>query len=127
MQASEAQSMRELEVENAKLRHLLAEALGLLAFLLHSAARREAQFDSDGCFLPLQAHNPADGREDLISEDEEALWMAARLRQPGPFPIEAAIHLHMPAPRYRAYTLALHRTALRSSGATSRQPRCTRR
>jgi len=74
--------------------HLLparAEAWGLLALLLHAESRRGAQFDAQGRFLPLPAQDPAGWRDDLIREAEAALWTAARLRQPGPFQIEAAI------------------------------------
>lgn len=68
-----------------------AEAWGLLALLLHAEARRGSQFDADGRFVPLAAQDPRGWREDLIGEAESALWTAARLRQPGPFQIEAAI------------------------------------
>lgn len=75
--------------------HLLpgqAEAWGLLALLLHAEARRGAQFDTSGRFVPLTSQDPTDWNGDLISEAEAALWTAAKLRQPGPFQIEAAIH-----------------------------------
>lgn len=68
-----------------------AEAWGLLALLLHAESRRAAQFDAEGRFVPLPAQDPAGWRDDLIREAEAALWTAARLRQPGPFQIEAAI------------------------------------
>lgn len=68
-----------------------AEAWGLLALLLHAESRRAAQFDAEGRFVPLSAQDPAGWREDLIGEAEAALWTAAKLRQPGPFQIEAAI------------------------------------
>ena len=68
-----------------------AEAWGLLALLLHAEARRAAQFDADGRFVPLAAQDPATWSDELIREAEAALWTAAGLRQPGPFQIEAAI------------------------------------
>lgn len=68
-----------------------AEAWGLLALLLHAESRRAAQFDTEGRFVPLPAQDPACWRNDLIREAEVALWTAARLCQPGPFQIEAAI------------------------------------
>ncbi|AMJ59634.1 RNA polymerase sigma factor [Bosea sp. PAMC 26642] len=68
-----------------------AEAWGLLALLLHAESRRAAQFDAEGRFVPLPAQDPAGWRDDLIREAEAALWTAAKLRQPGPFQIEAAI------------------------------------
>ncbi len=68
-----------------------AEAQGLLALLLHAEARRAAQFDTGGRFVPLTAQAPAAWNAALIDAAEAALWAAARLRQPGPFQIEAAI------------------------------------
>ncbi|MBI3347875.1 MAG: RNA polymerase subunit sigma-70 [Burkholderiales bacterium] len=68
-----------------------AEAWGLLALLLHVEARRAAQFDAAGRFVPLAAQDPAAWDADLAGQAEQALWTAARLRQPGPFQLEAAI------------------------------------
>jgi RNA polymerase sigma-70 factor (ECF subfamily) len=68
-----------------------AEAQGLLALLLHAQARRAAQFDAAGRFVPLAAQDPAAWDGALIEAAEAALWAAARLRQPGPLQIEAAI------------------------------------
>lgn len=92
---SPADDLREEALFLARLAaHLLptqAEAWGLLALLLHAESRRAAQFDANGRFVPLQAQDPADWRDDLIREAEAALWTAAKLRRPGPFQIEAAI------------------------------------
>lgn len=74
-----------------------AEAKGLLALMLYCEARRAARRDEAGRFVPLPEQDPADWDHALILEAEKALWMAARLRQPGPFQIEAAIqslHVH---------------------------------
>jgi RNA polymerase sigma-70 factor (ECF subfamily) len=68
-----------------------AEAWGLLALLLHVEARRPAQFDTAGRFVPLAAQAPVAWDAGLITNAEQALWTAARLRQPGPFQLEAAI------------------------------------
>jgi len=68
-----------------------AEAWGLLALLLHAQARRAAQVDAAGCFVPLAAQDPAAWDADLALQAEQALLTAARLRQPGPFQLEAAI------------------------------------
>jgi RNA polymerase sigma-70 factor, ECF subfamily len=68
-----------------------AEALGLLALMLYCQARRPAQFDADGRFVPLTAQDPLRWRRDLISQAEACLLQAARQRRPGPFQIEAAI------------------------------------
>ena len=68
-----------------------AEALGLLALLLYCEARRPALFDGDGRFVPLTLQDTGLWRRDLIAQAERVLWMAARLRAPGPLQIEAAI------------------------------------
>lgn len=92
---SPAEDLREEALFLARLTAQLlpgqAEAWGLLALLLHAEARRAAQFDADGRFVPLPAQDPTDWRDDLIGEAEAALWTAAGLRQPGPFQLEAAI------------------------------------
>ncbi|MBU2409466.1 MAG: RNA polymerase subunit sigma-70, partial [Gammaproteobacteria bacterium] len=69
-----------------------AEALGLLALMLYCEARRPAQFDADGRFVPLTSQDTALWRRDLILEAEQCLWQASRLHEPGAFQIEAAIH-----------------------------------
>jgi RNA polymerase sigma-70 factor (ECF subfamily) len=68
-----------------------AEALGLAALLAHCEARRSAQFDPAGAFMPLTRQDTALWRRDLIQEGEALLWQAARLRAPGPMQWEAAI------------------------------------
>ena len=92
---SPAEDLREEALFLARLAAQLlpgqAEALGLLALLLHAESRRAAQFDAEGRFVPLAAQDPASWRDDLIREAEQTLWSAAELRQPGPFQIEAAI------------------------------------
>ena len=92
---SPAEDLREEALFLARLTAQLlpgqAEAWGLLALLLHAEARRAAQFDADGRFVPLPTQDPTDWRDDLIGEAEAALWTAAGLRQPGPFQLEAAI------------------------------------
>jgi RNA polymerase sigma-70 factor (ECF subfamily) len=69
-----------------------AEALGLLALMLHNEARRPAQFDAGGGFVPLTHQDTQRWQHTLLQEAEQALWQAAQLRQPGAFQIEAAIH-----------------------------------
>ena len=90
-----AQDLREEAVFLARLVTGLqpdqAEAWGLLSLLLHAAARRAAQFDGAGRFVPLGAQDPAAWDADLTLQAENALLTAARLRQPGPFQLEAAI------------------------------------
>ena len=74
-----------------------AEALALLALLLHCEARAAAQFtdnedgEGESVFVPLAQQNTALWNRALILEAEEYLWRAARLRQSGSRQIEAAI------------------------------------
>jgi RNA polymerase sigma-70 factor, ECF subfamily len=68
-----------------------AEALALLALLLHCEARAAAQFNAQGVFVPLAQQDTALWSRALIQEAEDCLWRAAGLRQSGSFQIEAAI------------------------------------
>lgn len=68
-----------------------AEALGLLALMLHCEARRPALFDADGRFVPLTRQDTKRWDRTLIQEAESRLWRASQLRVPGHFQIEAAI------------------------------------
>jgi RNA polymerase sigma-70 factor (ECF subfamily) len=68
-----------------------AEALGLFALLLHAQARRPAQFDATGRFVPLTRQDTRMWQRDLMQQAEALLWRAAALRRPGPFQLEAAI------------------------------------
>ncbi len=68
-----------------------AEAAGLLALMRFCEARRPAQLDAAGQFVPLaQQEVQRWDRNTLISADR-LLMVAARLRRPGPFQLEAAI------------------------------------
>jgi RNA polymerase sigma-70 factor (ECF subfamily) len=68
-----------------------AEALGLLSLLLYCEARRPAQFDAAGDFVPLTRQDTALWNRSQLQEAEALLWLAARLRTPGPLQLEAAI------------------------------------
>ncbi len=68
-----------------------AEARGLLALMLFSRARRGAQRDEGGRFVPLAAQDVRRWDRDLIAKAEELLWSAAAKRDPGPFQLEAAV------------------------------------
>lgn len=68
-----------------------AEARGLLALMLFCEARRSAQFDASGRFVPLLEQDPAAWDAALVREGERCLWDAATLRAPGPYQLEAAI------------------------------------
>ncbi len=67
-----------------------AEALGLVALLLHAEARRNARI-VDGKYVALTDQNPALWDKDLIREAEHALAHAWSLKSVGRFQVEAAI------------------------------------
>lgn len=68
-----------------------AEALGLLALVLYCEARRPAQFDGRGDFVPLTEQDVERWDHALIDEAEACLWHASKWQSPGPFQWEAAI------------------------------------
>ena len=67
------------------------EALGLLALMLHTEARRAARRDAQGEFVPLDAQDPAHWDATLIDEAEALLLCASRMGAPGRFQLEAAV------------------------------------
>jgi RNA polymerase sigma-70 factor, ECF subfamily len=85
----------------ARLQPAHAEVHGLLALMLHAQARRPAQFDAAGAFVPLTQQDTTLWSRALMQQGEAALRHAASLRTPGPFQIEAAIQS---AHNQRAYT-----------------------
>lgn len=68
-----------------------AEALGLLALMLHLEARKAARRDAAGAYVPLQAQDVSLWDEALIAEAETLLFRAAGMRTVGRFQLEAAI------------------------------------
>lgn len=64
-----------------------AEALGLLALMLHAEARR----DDAGRYVPLAKQDPALWDDRLIDAAEDALRRASRLGAVGRFQLEAAL------------------------------------
>lgn len=68
-----------------------AEALGLLALMLHAQARRPARRDAEGGYVPLSEQDPARWDTALIDEAEALLARAARLANIGRFQLEAAV------------------------------------
>ncbi|MFN7960698.1 MAG: DUF6596 domain-containing protein [Thermoanaerobaculia bacterium] len=68
-----------------------AEALGLLALMLHAEARRPARRDAEGNFVPLAEQDPASWNLPMVEEAEEVLFTASRLSAPGRFQLEAAV------------------------------------
>ncbi len=74
-----------------------AEALGLLALMLHAEARRGARRTREGEFVPLAEQDPELWDEKLIERAESVLFQASRLHAPGRYQLEAALqsaHVH---------------------------------
>jgi RNA polymerase sigma-70 factor (ECF subfamily) len=78
-----------------------AEALGFLALLCFCQARRPAQTDPNGDFIPLLDQKTELWDSGLMKEGYTLLANASEMAQPGPFQIEASIHA---AHCYRAFT-----------------------
>ena len=68
-----------------------AEVLGLLALMLHCAARRTARRDRHGHYVPLSEQDPALWSLPLIEQAERDLGEAFKHGHPGRFQLEAAI------------------------------------
>jgi len=68
-----------------------AEALGLLALMLHAEARRAALRDARGEYVPLAEQDPALWNRRLIDEAEALLVRASELPGGGRFQLEAAV------------------------------------
>ncbi len=74
-----------------------AEALGLLALMLHCEARQGARFTAEGEFIPLDRQDPARWSRALIDEAEALLRTASATGKIGRYQLEAAIqsiHAH---------------------------------
>ena len=74
-----------------------AEALGLLALLLHAQARRNARRNAQGDYVPLAEQDPARWNSSMIDEAEALLLHASKLGSIGRFQLEAAVqsaHIH---------------------------------
>jgi RNA polymerase sigma-70 factor (ECF subfamily) len=73
------------------------EARGLLALMSFIRARRNAQIDDSGRFVPLAKQDVLLWDRNAIVSADQTLWIAAQQRRPGPFQLEAAIqsaHCH---------------------------------
>jgi RNA polymerase sigma-70 factor (ECF subfamily) len=68
-----------------------AEALGLLALMLHAEARRPARRGADGEYVPLAEQNPSDWNTPMIEEAESLLLRASVLGCVGRYQLEAAL------------------------------------
>ena len=74
--------------------HLLpdeAEALGLLACVLHAQARRRARRNAQGDYVPLAEQDTAQWDAAMIDEAEALLRHAGALRRIGRYQLEAAL------------------------------------
>jgi RNA polymerase sigma-70 factor (ECF subfamily) len=78
-----------------------AEALGLLAMMLHADARRATRRSPGGDYVPLAAQDPRRWNGAQIDEAESLLRRAARLRRTGRFQLEAAIQSAYAERRFR--------------------------
>jgi RNA polymerase sigma-70 factor, ECF subfamily len=89
------------------LRHLLPqepEVLGLLALMLHAAARSAARRGADGSYVPLSAQDPALWDGNAIAEAEHLLRQASALQRIGRFQLEAAVQSAHAARRHDGRT-----------------------
>jgi len=74
-----------------------AEALGLLALMLHADARRRARRNGDGEYVPLADQDPTLWDWPMIEEAEALLWRASALGSVGRYQLEGALqsaHVH---------------------------------
>ena len=104
----EGDARSELRGEAVQLARILAaslpgdaEALGFLALLLFCEARRGAQQDHEGHFVPLLEQDTRRWDFEMMRQAYELLAKSASFNSPGPFQLEAAIHA---AHCYRART-----------------------
>lgn len=67
------------------------EAVGLLALLLLTQARRTARTTADGTLVPLSEQDRTTWDEVLIAEGHELVRACLRRDQPGPYQLQAAI------------------------------------
>ena len=89
----------ELCAEALRLARLLAtlmpdepEALGLLALLLLTEARRQARTGPSGALVPLAEQDRSQGDEAMISEGQDLVRACLRRNRPGPYQLQAAIN-----------------------------------
>ncbi len=67
------------------------EALGLLALMLHTEARRGARRDADGFYVPLADQDVTRWDGDMIEEAEDLIRRATVMQRPGRYQLEAAV------------------------------------
>lgn len=74
-----------------------AEALGLLALMIHAESRRRARRDEAGDYVPLTQQDPALWDSQMIEEAEALLLRASALGSIGRYQLEGALqsaHIH---------------------------------
>ena len=74
-----------------------AEALGLVALMLHAEARRAARRDANGEFVPLEEQDPSRWDQRMVDRAEGMLANAGALSTIGRYQLEAALqsaHVH---------------------------------
>ncbi len=104
--SGETLARADLCVEAIRLGRLLArlmpdepEALGLLALMLLTEARRAARISPDGAVVLLADQDRARWDRALIAEGQAIVRQCLRRNQPGPYQIQAAINaVHSDAP-----------------------------
>ncbi|SCE97549.1 RNA polymerase sigma factor [Micromonospora mirobrigensis] len=75
------------------------EALGLLALMLLTEARREARTAPDGALVPLAEQDRRRWDRDLVRQGQHLVRRCLRRDRPGPYQIQAAINaVHSDAP-----------------------------
>lgn len=89
---------RELSAEAIRLTRIVVsllpdepEAVGLLALMLLTDARREARTDADGALILLEAQDRSRWDRDRIAEGERLVQRALAAGRPGPYQVQAAI------------------------------------
>jgi RNA polymerase sigma-70 factor (ECF subfamily) len=106
--SGEALARTDLTAEAIRLGRLLAalmpdepEALGLLALMLLTEARRPARTDSRGCLVLLADQDRGRWDRGLIAEGQALVRRCLREGRPGPYQIQAAINaVHSVAPGF---------------------------
>ncbi|MEU5941127.1 RNA polymerase sigma factor [Micromonospora sp. NPDC047548] len=75
------------------------EALGLLALMLLTEARRPARVTADGALVPLAAQDRTRWDRTLVAEGQALVRRCLRRNRPGPYQLQAAINaVHGDAP-----------------------------
>ncbi|SEQ98508.1 RNA polymerase sigma factor [Actinokineospora terrae] len=85
------------------------EALGLLALVLLTDARRAARVDDAGALVPLTEQDHARWHHVMIAEGHDLVRRCLRIGLPGPYQIQAAIHaVHTDPPTDWPQVVALY-------------------